>query len=76
MKPDNKLQLNCHNEASQNAKETSNSFTLAPSVAEIVPLWSIFSLWVQLRFLLDAQLPYTARITTKNQTVFFLNAFG
>ena len=24
--------------------------------------------------LLDAQLPYTARITTKNQTLFFFNA--
>ena len=27
MKPDNKLQLNCHNEAAQNAKENSKSFT-------------------------------------------------
>ena len=36
------LQLNCHNQAAQNAKETSKSFTKAPSVAEIVPLWSIF----------------------------------
>ena len=26
--------------------------------------------------LLDAQLPYTAKITTKNQNLFFLNAFG
>ena len=53
MRPDNKLQLNCHNEAAQNAKETSKYFTQAPSVvAEIVPLWSIFSLWVQMKFLL------------------------
>ena len=45
MRPDNKLQLNCHNDAAQNAKETSKYFTQAPSCSrDCSTLVNLFSL--------------------------------